>query len=374
MKVYLDNAATTPLAPEVLEAMLPYMETHFGNPSSIHSFGRETRSAIEKARKQIADLLFCSPSEIFFTSGGTEANNMALKSTIASKNIQQVISSKIEHHAVLHTLETLEKNGQIKLSFVDLDEQGFVKLDSLETLLKANPKSLVSLMHANNEISNLLDIEKVGELCKQYNALFHSDCVQTVGHHQLTLSELNVNLISCSAHKFHGPKGVGFIYIEGGLGIQSFISGGSQERNMRGGTENVYGIVGLAKAMELAYANLEVDRTYVQNLKDYTISSLKNTFDDIYFNGAYKDNSNYTVLNVSLPPSNNSEMMLFNLDIAGVAVSGGSACTSGSMAGSHVLDAIGADPNRPAIRISFSKFNTKKEIDFCIDAIKKVYH
>src|ERR1035437_2322954 len=346
MKVYLDNAATTALDQEVIDAMLPVMEFKFGNPSSIHSYGREARTLIEASRKTVANLLNVSPAEIFFTSCGTEANNMAIRCSIRDLGIKHVISSRIEHHAVEMTLEQMENEGAIKLSYVDIDNQGHVDLDHLDELLVNNDRSLVSLMHANNEIGTMLPIKKVSELCKQYNAVVHSDTVQTMAHYVHDLRNLNVHFVNCSAHKFHGPKGIGFIYINSAIKIHPFIFGGSQERNMRGGTENIYGIVGLAKAMEIAYKNLDKDMEHIKGLKFYMVEQLKEAIPRVKFNGDV-ENGLYTVLSVSFPPSDISEMLLFNLDIEGIAASGGSACSSGSDIGSHVLSGIGADPNIP---------------------------
>jgi cysteine desulfurase len=366
-RIYLDNAATTAIDKDVLDLMKNTMEFQFGNPSSIHAHGREVRTIIENARKSVAKLLNASPAEIFFTSGGTEADNMAINCAINDYGITHAITSKIEHHAVLHTLEVLEKNGKIKLSYVNLDENGHVILEHLEELLANNERSFVSLMHANNELGNLIDLEKIGDICEKYNAIFHSDTVQTLGHYAHDLSKLKVHFITCAAHKLHGPKGVGFLYINHNIKIKPMIHGGAQERNMRGGTENVYGIVGLAKALEIAYAELNDHQEYIQNLKSYMIEQLKYNIPDISFNGDVNpDKSLYTVLNVSFPESEMGEMMLFNLDIAGISASGGSACSSGSNAGSHVLTAIGSPSTRPAVRFSFCKYNTKEEIDIVV--------
>jgi cysteine desulfurase len=372
-RIYLDNAATTRLDEDVLKAMLPYMTEEFGNPSSIHAYGRKTRTAIETARKSVAKLLNVSPAEIFFTSGGTEADNMAIFKAIETFGIKHAITSRIEHHAVEHTLELLEKQGKIKLSWVNVDKKGNVDLAHLEELLKNNERSFVSLMHANNEIGTLLPIKKVGELCEKYNALFHSDTVQTMGHFKLDLPALKVHFVTCAAHKFHGPKGVGFIYINNSVKISPFISGGAQERNMRGGTENVYGIVGLAKAFEIANAQMEEHKEYISGLKDYMIRQLRDNIPGIAFNGEIDGNSLYTVLNCCFPPHPDAEMLLFNLDIAGIAASGGSACSSGSNQGSHVLRNIGADMSRPSVRFSFSKYNTKEEIDLVIEKLKAIF-
>lgn len=373
MNVYLDNAATTPLDKEVLDAMLPYMQQHFGNPSSIHSYGRQTRAAIEQARRSIAKSLNVSPGEIFFTSGGTEADNMAIRCSIEHFGLKHAITSPLEHHAVLHTLETLAHKGIIKLSLVRIKPDGHVDLAHLEELLKDNARSMVSLMHANNEIGNLLPLKKVSELCQKYDAIFHSDTVQTMAHYAFDLKEINVHFVNGAAHKFHGPKGVGFIYINSEVQIDPLIFGGSQERNMRGGTENVYGIVGLGKAMEIAMRDLHEHQEKVTALKKYMIEKLEQEIPGVSFNGDAKGSSLYTVLNVCLPPSENAEMMLFNLDINGIAASGGSACSSGSNVGSHVLRAIGADMSRPSVRFSFSRYNTKEEIDFVIAKLREMY-
>lgn len=374
MKVYFDNAATTPLDKEVFDEMAPFMLNHFGNPSSIHSHGREVRAAIEKSRRKIAELLNTSPSEIFFTSGGTEADNTAIKCSVESHNISHAISSEIEHHAVLHTLQQLKKEGKIKLSYVNLDSKGHVDLDHLNELLKTNERSLVSLMHANNEIGNITDIEKVGIICGEHNAIFHSDTVQTMGHYEHHLQKINIQSIVGAAHKFHGPKGVGFIYINNSLKIKPFIYGGSQERNMRGGTENVYGIVGLAKALEIAYRDMSTHKQQIQGLKDYMVQKLQQNIRGVDFHGdsLNPDKSLYTVLNVCLPPAEEHDMLLFNLDINKISASGGSACTSGTNIGSHVLSAIKADPEKGAIRFSFSKLNTIEEVDYTVEKLCEI--
>lgn len=375
MKVYLDNAATTAIDPEVLEAMMPFLKDNFGNPSSTHAHGREVRSAIEYARKTVAQLLNTSPGEIFFTSGGTEADNTLIRSGIESYALNHAITSRIEHHAVLHTLEHLEKIGKIKLSYVELDEKGHADLNHLEQLLKSNSRSFVSLMHANNEIGNLCDIDEIGVLCRQYDAVFHSDTVQTMGHYQHDLAKLHVDCITGAAHKFHGPKGAGFMYINKKNKISPFIHGGAQERSMRGGTENVYGIIGTAKALEIAYRDMEEHQNYIQGLKDRMITGLKEKIAGVSFNGdsANPEKSLYTVLNVCLPESPDNDMLLFTLDINGISASGGSACSSGATTGSHVLAGIKADPNRGAVRFSFSKFNTPEEIDYTVDQVAAFY-
>ncbi len=374
MNVYFDNAATTPIDPRVIEEMLPFWQQHYGNPSSIHAMGRKTKSAIEQARKKVADLLSTSPAEIFFTSGGTEADNTALTSTVETHQIENIITSPLEHHAVLHTVEYLEKIGKIKSHLLNVDEKGNLDLAQLAGILATHGKCLVSLMHGNNEIGNLLDIQAVGELCKEYNALFHSDTVQTMGHFPHVLKDLPVDFIAGAAHKFHGPKGVGFLYINHQVKINPLIQGGAQERNMRGGTENVTGIVGLAKALELAYQNMADDQVQVGKLKQYLIDQLGSKIPGVHFNGLSADmeNSLYTVLNVSFPAGDHNEMMLFNLDINGICASGGSACSSGSSQGSHVLKAINSDPTRGAVRFSFSRFNTIEEVDYVVNKIAEI--
>jgi cysteine desulfurase len=367
MKVYLDNAATTKLDENVLKAMMPLMVEDFGNPSSIHSFGRKTRAVIETARKTVAKLLNVTPAEIFFTSGGTEADNMAINQSIATYDLKHVISSEIEHHAVEHTIKMLEKAGKVKASWVKLDDKGNVDLAHLEELLKNNPRSLVSLMHANNELGTLLPLKEVGELCAKHNAIFHSDTVQTMGHYRMDLRDIKVHFVTCAAHKFHGPKGVGFLYINHECKISPFIYGGAQERNMRGGTENVYGIVGLAKALEICFDEMEEHQKHIMGIKDYMREQLIKNIPGIEFNGETShEKSLYTVLNCRFPNHPDAEMLLFNLDILGIAASGGSACSSGSNQGSHVLRGIGIDMERPSVRFSFSKYNTKEEIDFVL--------
>ena len=374
-RIYLDNAATTRLDDEVLQTMLPLMTENFGNPSSIHAHGRQVRSAIEKARKNIASLLNASPSEIFFTSGGTEADNTAITSSIDTYHLKHAITSPVEHHAVLHTLEHLAKQEVIELSFVKLNKSGNVDLTHLEELLSIKPRSLVSLMHGNNEIGNLLNLKRVGEICKQYKAVFHSDTVQTMGHYKHDLQELPVDFIVGAAHKFHGPKGVGFLYINANNKIHPFIHGGSQERNMRGGTENVYGIVGMAKALEIAYRDMESHVSYIKGLKTRMIEKLKAKIPGVAFNGdsADVDNSLYTVLSVSFPPGEDNDMLLFNLDIAQISCSGGSACSSGSDVGSHVLGALNVQPDRGNVRFSFGKYNTPEEIDKVVEVLTDIY-
>ncbi len=374
MRVYLDNAATTPLDPEVFEAMKPFMLEDFGNPSSTHAHGRKVRAGIESARKKIAELLNCTPGEIIFTSGGTEADNTIIISGIQTYNIKHAVSTPIEHHAVTHTLEVLEKQGTIQLHHVNLDEKGNVDIGHLEKLLQQYPNALISLMHANNEIGNLLDIHRVGELSKQHKAFFHSDTVQTMGHYRHNMKELHVCGLTAGAHKFHGPKGVGFMYIQKDHKIGQFIHGGAQERNMRGGTENVYGIIGLAKALEISYRDMNEHEAHAKHLKARMIEKLKETIPGVSFNGdsANLSRSLYTVLNVSLPESEENDMLLFNLDLVGISASGGSACSSGASTGSHVLGAIYPGSKRGAVRFSFSKYNTVEEIDFTVEKLSEL--
>jgi cysteine desulfurase len=374
MNVYFDNAATTAIDPEVLKEMVSVLGSKFGNPSSIHSYGREAKALIEKARKAVATHLNASPSEIFFTSGGTEADNMAIRSTIDAYNIKHIISSPLEHHAVLHSIEEMVKAGKVKASFVKIKKDGHIDLQDLERLLKENSRSLVSLMHANNEIGNLLPLEEVSVLCAKYDAIFHCDTVQSVCHYPIDLQKVKVHFIAGAAHKFHGPKGVGFIYVNGDLKVHPLIYGGGQERNMRGGTENVAGIVALSKAMELAHKEMKEHAEHIQGIKSYMIEKLESTIPGIEFNGDTKGRSLYTVLNVMFPPTEDAEMLLMKLDISGIACSAGSACTSGSMQGSHVIEALGKNiESRPVIRFSFSKYNTKEEVDFCMEKLKSFF-
>ena len=375
MKVYLDNAATTPLDSEVFEAMKPFMLEDFGNPSSTHAHGRKVRAAIESSRKKIAELLNCTPGEIIFTSGGTEADNAIINGSIRTFGIQHVISSKIEHHAVEHTLEVLAKHGLIKLHYVNHDVQGHVELNHLQDLLKQFPQSLVSLMHANNEIGNVLDLKRVGEMCAEANAYFHSDTVQTIGHYVHDMRTMNVSGMTAAAHKFHGPKGVGFMYIRKDKKINPLVYGGAQERNMRGGTENTYGIIGIAKALEIAYRDMAEHEAHIKKIKQHMINRLREVIAGVDFHGdsANLDKSLYTVLNVCLPESEENDMLLFNLDLAGISASGGSACSSGASTGSHVLNALYPDSKRGAIRFSFSKYNTIEEVDFTVSKLAEFF-
>ncbi|MCO5240689.1 MAG: cysteine desulfurase [Chitinophagaceae bacterium] len=372
-RIYLDNAATTALNPEVLDVMLPFMKEKFGNPSSIYSYGRESRLAIESARKSVAKILNARPAEIFFTSGGTESANAAITASVRDLGCKRIISSAIEHHAVLHTVEYLHKRGEAQLEFVKLLPDGHIDLENLDKLLAGGrEKTLVTLMHANNEIGNLLNLQAVGEMCSRYDAVFYSDTVQTVGHYPIDLRNTPVHFITASAHKFHGPKGVGLLYINEKIKTEPYIHGGGQERNMRAGTENLYGIVGLGKALELATYNYESESRYIHSLKLYMAGLLKDQVNAVEFNGDYAGQSLYTVLNVSFPKTEKSEMLLFNLDINHICVSGGSACSSGADQGSHVLRAIKTDPDRVAVRFSFCRQNTKEEIDTVVKKIKEL--
>jgi cysteine desulfurase len=370
-RIYFDNAATTALDAQVLEAMMPYLSDKFGNPSSIYSYGRETRMAIETARKSVAKLLNANPAEIFFTSGGTESSNMAIHAAVRDLGCKHIITSVIEHHAVSHTVEHLNIIDTVTVSYVKLLPDGHVDIEDLEKLLAASEeKTLVTLMHANNEIGNMLDLHAVGNLCKLYNAIFHSDTVQTVGHFPMDLRNTPVHFITGAAHKFHGPKGVGLIYINENVRIKPFVHGGGQERNMRAGTENIYGIVGFAKALELAMANQEEDSAYIGTLKYYMHEQLKKHIPGVGFNGDTLGDSLYTVLSASFPKTEKSEMILFNLDINHICASGGSACTSGADQGSHVIRAINNNPNQLTVRFSFCKHNTKAEVDAVVEKLK----
>ena len=374
MRVYLDNAATTPIAPEVVDVMVEVMKNDFGNPSSTHFYGRQVKALIETSRRKIATYLNCSASEIIFTSGGTEADNMALLSAVHDLGVKRIISSTIEHHAVGHSVDALVKQNSIVFESVKLDSKGHVDLAHLELLLQNNIPTLVSLMHANNEIATLLPLKEVSSLCKKYGAFFHSDTVQTMGHYSFDLVDLDIDFLTCAAHKFHGPKGVGFLYINKKNKVESLIHGGAQERGLRGGTENVYGIVGLAKAMDLAYEDLTQHQNHVQSLKTYMINELKTQFPSLSFHGETEPSKSlYTVLNVCFPKTDKGGMLLFTLDLKGVAVSGGSACSSGANKGSHVLEGIAADMTRPNARFSFSRYTTKEEIDFALQQVKSSF-
>lgn len=374
MRVYLDNAATTPIAPEVVACMIPYLQNEFGNPSSTHFYGRQAKAVIETARRSIAKHLNCSPAEIIFTSGGTEADNMALHTAVGALGVKHIITSAIEHHAIGHTAEYLMQNANVRVSYVKIDNKGNVDLQDLERLLQSGEKTLVSLMHANNEIATLLPLKRVSALCKQYDAYFHSDTVQTMGHYAFDLQDLQIDFITCAAHKFHGPKGIGFLYVNKMLKTAALIHGGAQERGLRGGTENLYGIAGLAKAMDLAYEDLEGHQKHVQALKTHMIDQLHAHFDDIYFHGETDPaKSLYTVLNCCFPKTDKASMLLFTLDLKGVACSGGSACSSGAAKGSHVLEGIEADGTRPNARFSFSRYTTREEIDYAIEQLVGIF-
>jgi cysteine desulfurase len=372
-RIYFDNAATTDLDPQVLEAMMPYLTEKFGNPSSIYSYGRESRLAIENARKSVGKILNAHPAEIFFTSGGTESSNTAITAAVRDLGCTHIISSPLEHHATLHTVEHLHRRGEAALSYVKVLPNGHIDQEDLEQLLAGTAeKTLVTLMHANNEIGNIMDIHAVGNLCKMYGAIFHSDTVQTVGHFPFDLRNTPVHFITGASHKFHGPKGVGLLYINENVKIHPYIHGGAQERNMRAGTENVYGIVGFAKALELATAGYEADSAFVKGLKVYMMEQLKRSLKGISFNGDPLGRSLYTVLSVSFPKTEKSEMLLFNLDIHHICASGGSACTSGVEQGSHVIRSINNNPNQVTVRFSFSKHNTREQVDQVVARLKEL--
>ncbi len=373
MKIYFDNAATTPIDPVVLAEMMPYLTDNFGNPSSIHEYGRKAKAAVEKSRKIVAKYLNASAAEVFFTSCGTESNNMVIKQAVANLGVKRIISSPTEHHCVLHTVKTEGSKG-VAVDYVQVNAKGDVDVAHLETLLATQPetKTLVSLMHANNEIGTLLNIQQVGEICAKYGALFHSDSVQTVAHYPMDVQATKVHFLSGSAHKFHGPKGIGFVYINGNNAIKPLIEGGAQERNMRAGTENVVGIVGLGKALELWMTEGEQYRNHIESIRDYMAEQLLAEIPSIVFNGYTDQRSLYHVLSVSVPANQKTELLLFNLDISGICASGASACASGSMQASHVLEAIKADENRRTVRFSFSKNNTKDEVDFAVAKLKEM--
>ena len=372
-RIYFDNAATTSLDPEVLEVMMPYFTEKFGNPSSIYSYGRESRMAIEQARKSVAKILGAKPSEIFFTSGGTESSNTALHAAIFDLGCKHIISSPIEHHATLHTVSHLAKTAGVSLSYVNILPNGHIDLIHLQNLLESNTdKTIVSIMHANNEIGNMIDLQKVGEICKIHNAYFHSDTVQTVGHFSFNLKETPIDFITGAGHKFHGPKGIGILYINENVKINPYLHGGAQERNMRAGTENVYGIVGFAKALEIATEQHEKDSTYINGLRRYMHEQLLAQIPEVSFNGDTFGDSLYTLLSVNFPKNEKSEMMLFNLDIHHICASGGSACSSGAQQGSHVINALNKGEDIATIRFSFCKHNTKAEIDQVIATLKEL--
>ncbi len=373
--IYLDNAATTPILPEVIDVICDTMATVYGNPSSTHQIGRKAKSLVEIARKNIAKYLNATSNEIIFTAGGSEADNLILRNTVENLGVTTIISSKIEHHAVLHTIENLVKEFKITALWVELDENGDVNYNHLEQLLQQTEgKKLVSLMYVNNEIGNILDLKVVSDLCLKYDALFHSDTVQGIGHFEIDVEQTPIDFFTASAHKFHGPKGVGFAYIKKGFGIYPILHGGEQERGARAGTENIHGILGMDKALEIALKNLDEETTYIQNLKSYFIEKLKNNFEEVAFNGLSesKTKSSYIILNVRFPKE--YALLLFNLDLKGIAVSGGSACQSGSNKGSHVLNTILSEKEatKTSVRFSFSKFNTEEEVDHVIDVLKEL--
>ena len=374
MKVYLDNAATTPIASEVIEEIQPYLNNYFGNPSSTHAFGRKTKNAIEINRKKIADLIQAKNNEIIFTSGGTEADNMALRCAVFDLNVKRIITTKIEHHAVLHTAECLRDQENVEIIFLATDHNGNPDLVQLESIVNDKVNTLVTLMHANNEIGTLLPIKKVASICaKHKHVYFHSDTVQTMGHYTFNLSETPIDFLTCSAHKLHGPKGVGFLYVNQKISLNPLITGGSQERKNRGGTENLYGIVGLGKAMEMAYENLTSHQKHIQGLKSFMKEELEKIDQRINFNGETSpEKSLYTVLNVCFPADVCNSMLLFSLDIHGIAASGGSACSSGSNQGSHVLAELPHQENCQSVRFSFSRFNTQEDVEFTIEKIRSI--
>ena len=372
-KVYLDSASTTQIRTEVIQEMTKVLTEDYGNPSSTHSFGRNAKNILELSRKSIAKQLNCSSQEIIFTSCGTESNNWILRSAVKDLKVKRIITSKIEHHAVLHAVEALQNEYDIQVDYVAIKSNGEIDISDLVELLSQEKKTLVSLMHVNNEIGTVLDLEKIGNICQQYNALFHSDTVQSVGKTELDLQTLPVDFIVASAHKFHGPKGIGFAFIRRRSGLRPLFFGGEQEKGLRPGTEGVHQVAGMAKALELSYDNLQTDRKHILELKDYLIEQLEMEFPDFKINGS-KDGF-YTVVNVLLPfPEDKTAMILFYLDMKGIAVSRGSACQSGSITPSHVLDEILAreEINKPSLRISFSHFNSKSDIDYLINCLKTI--
>jgi cysteine desulfurase len=374
MRVYFDNAATTPLDPRVLDLMTEKLRDLYGNPSSIHQLGRNSRSEIEKARKIVAEAIDASTGEIFFTSGGTESNNMAIKCAVRDLGVKTVITSPIEHHCILHTVDCLVEHHQIECKIVDVDSSGSVNTDHLNRILAGTEgKILVSLMHANNEIGTITDLKKIGEVCKDHGAYFHSDTIQTIGHFTLNVNDLHIHFLSGSAHKFHGPKGVGFLYINSENQIKPFIDGGGQERNMRGGTENLHGIIGLGKALKLATDEMEERKESIVKIRNYMKDQLVEKVPGVCFNGVQSAPHLYTVLSVSFPPGPKTEMLPLALDIAGICASGGSACSSGSEKASHVINTIGEEVGRKTIRFSFSHFNTKEEVDFAVEKIAEIF-
>lgn len=372
-RIYFDNAATTPIDPEVFEAMKPFFTEKFGNPSSIYSYGRETRLPIENARKSVAKIINAHPSEVFFTSGGTESTNTAINAAVHDLGCKHIISSPLEHHATLHSIEHLAKTGQATVSYVKVLHDGSLDLNDLESILSSSKeKCLVTLMHANNEIGTITDMEKVGEMCQKYGAVLHTDTVQTLAHFPVDVQKLKAHFITGAAHKFHGPKGVGLLYVNKNIKISPYIQGGAQERSMRAGTENVYGIIGFAKALEIAVENMEAEATHITEVRNYLKKRLSDEIPGVCFNGNPGGNSLYTVLSVGFPKTEKSDMILFNLDLHQVCASGGSACSSGASAGSHVIEAIHPGAPQVTVRFSFSKYNTKEEVDKVMDILKEV--
>lgn len=372
-KVYLDNASTTQLRQEVIQEMTKVLSEDFGNPSSTHSFGRNAKSVLELSRKTIAKYLNCSSQEIIFTSGGTEANNWILRSAVKDLKIERIILSKIEHHAVLHAVEALEKEFNIHVDYVEVKSNGEIDISHLVELLSQEKKTLVSLMHVNNEIGTVLDLDKVGRICQQHNALFHSDTIQSIGKTEIDLANLPINFLVASAHKFHGPKGIGFAFVRKNSGLQPLLYGGEQEKGLRPGTEAVHQIAGMAKAISLSYSNLEKERNHIFDLKNYLISKLEHEIPEYKINGS--QDGFYTIVNLLLPFSEDkTAMILFNLDMKGIAVSRGSACQSGSISVSHVLKEMLSieDLKKPSLRISFSHFNTKEDIDLLIKGLRGI--
>lgn len=369
--IYLDNAATTYLRPEVILEMTKSLQADFGNPSSTHSFGRHSKSIVALSRKKIATLIGATSAEIIFTSGATEANNWILKSAVCDLNLRRIITSKIEHQAVLQTIIALKKSEDIEVDFVQTDPNGQVDLTHLVTLLSQNKPTLVSLMLVNNEIGNLLNIEKIVKICNQYKAFFHTDAVQAIGKIPIDLTRLPIDFLVASAHKFHGPKGAGFVYIKKGLPIKPLFFGGEQEKSLRPGTESIHNIVGMTKALQMAVEELDDISNHILALKNYTLKNLKKHFINLKLNGDFEAASPY-ILNVMLPiATDKAAMLLFHLDLKGIAVSRGSACQSGSLKGSHVLNEILSpeDLKPPSIRISFCYNNTFEEIDTLIAAL-----
>ena len=374
-KIYFDNAATTEISEKVISEMMKAMKVNYGNPSSTHSHGRNSKAILELSRKTIADKFNVNPKEIIFTSGGTESNNMIIKTVVIAQNIERIISTKIEHKAVLNSIESIAKERDIKILFLDVDEFGLPnKQQLIEYLENSNKKTLVSLMHINNETGTMIDLEEFGKICKSNNSLFHSDTVQTIGHYNIDLHKINIDFITCSAHKFHGPKGVGFAYIKNGQTVKPFIEGGAQERGYRGGTESIHNIVGLKTAIDISYENLENDSKKVTELKDHFIKTVMKRIPETKINGKHNINeSSYAILNLCLPIKSDKKTILnFKLDLAGISCSSGSACQSGSSQPSHVLSEMLSDDDmkKISLRFSFSKFNTIKEVDYVVEFLK----